>query len=67
MFPQIQPFTFMLSMLKDRLALLREQKEAGYTAEAVIVIGLMVVAAIAIVTIIVNKVTTRAQGINMGG
>lgn len=67
MFPQIQPFTFLLSMLKDRLALLREEKEAGYTAEAVIVIGLMVVAAIAIVTIIVNKVTTRAQGINMGG
>ena len=67
MFPQIQPFTFLLSMLKDRLALLREEKEAGYTAEAVIVIGLMVVAAIAIVTIIVNKITTRAQGINMGG
>jgi hypothetical protein len=57
----------MLSMLKDRLASLREDKEAGYTAEAVIVIGLMVVAAIAIVTIIVNKITTRAQGINMGG
>lgn len=67
MFPQIQPFSFLLCMLKDRLALLREEKEAGYTAEAVIVIGLMVVAAIAIVTIIVNKVTTRAQGINMGG
>ncbi len=67
MFPEIQPLKFMISVLKDRLALLREDKEAGYTAEAVIVIGLMVVAAIAIVTIIVNKITTRAQGINMGG
>jgi hypothetical protein len=67
MFPEIQPLKFMISVLKDRLALLRQDREAGYTAEAVIVIGLMVVAAIAIVTIIVNKITTRAQGINMGG
>jgi hypothetical protein len=66
MFPEIQPLTFMIAMLKDRLALLREDKEAGYTAEAVIVIGLMVVAAITIVGIIVDKITTRAQGINMG-
>lgn len=66
MLPEIQPLTFMISILKNRLARLREDKEAGYTAEAVIVIGLMVVAAIAIVTIIVNKITTRAQGINMG-
>jgi hypothetical protein len=67
MLPEIQPLTLMLSLLKDRLALLREQKEAGYTAEAVIVIALMVVAAIAIVGVIVDKITTRAQGINMGG
>ena len=66
MFPEIRPFTFLISVLKNRLALLREDKEAGYTAEAVIVIALMVVAAIAIVGIIVDKITTRANSINMG-
>ncbi|HEV2637198.1 MAG TPA: hypothetical protein VGX23_18740 [Actinocrinis sp.] len=66
MFPEIQPLTFLISTLKDRLALLREEKEAGYTAEAVIVIALMVIATITIVGIVVDKITTKAQGINMG-
>jgi hypothetical protein len=66
MLPEIQPLTHLLRTLKDRLALLRDQKEAGYTAETVIVIALMVIAAIAIVTIIVTKITDKANSINMG-
>jgi hypothetical protein len=66
MLPEIQPLTHLLRTLKDRLAILRAQKQAGYTAEAVIVIALMVIAAIAIVTIIVTKITDKANSINMG-
>jgi len=66
MFSEIQPLMFLISVLKDRFALLREEKEAGYTAETVIVIGLMVIATIAIVGIIVDKITTKANSINMG-
>jgi hypothetical protein len=66
MFPEIQTLTSMISALKGRLALLMEEREAGYTAEAVIVIALMVIATITIVGIVVDKITTKAQGINMG-
>jgi hypothetical protein len=64
--PEIQPLTQLLRTFKGRLALLRDQKQAGYTAETVIVIALMVIAAIAIVAIIVAKITNKANSINMG-
>jgi hypothetical protein len=66
MFPELPPFTVIVTGLRARLAALREEKEAGYTAEAVIVIALMVIAAIAIVGIIVTKITNKANSINMG-
>jgi hypothetical protein len=67
MFPEIQPLTFMLRVLQDRFATLRENKEAGDIVQTVIIVGLMAAAAIIIVGIIVNKATTSANNIQMGG
>jgi hypothetical protein len=66
MFSEIQPLAFMLRVLKDRFAALREDKEAGGIVEYVIVVGLMAAAAIAIVAIIVNKTTSAANNIQVG-
>jgi hypothetical protein len=66
MFPEIRSLTAMLSSLKARLVALRADKEAGYTAEAVIVIALMAACAIAVVAIIVNKVTAKANSVQTG-
>lgn len=66
MLPEIKPLVFMMSLLKDRLALLREDKEAGGIVEYVVIVGLMAAAAITIVTIIVNKATNTANNIQMG-
>lgn len=44
----------------------RAREDAGYTTEAVIVIALMVAAAIAVVGIIVAKVTAKANSIDLG-
>jgi hypothetical protein len=67
MFREIQPLTFMLRVLKDRFATLREHKEAGDIVQTVIIVGLFAAAAIAIVAIIVNKATSAANNIQMGG
>jgi hypothetical protein len=67
MFPEIQPLAFMLRVLKDRFATLREDKEAGDIVQTVIIVGLFAAAAIAIVAIIVNKATSAANNIQMSG
>jgi hypothetical protein len=51
--------------LKARWALLRKQPEAGYSTETVLVTALLVVAALAIIAIIIAKVTAKANGIQM--
>ena len=51
--------------LKARWELLRREPEAGYSTETVLVTALLVVAALAIIAIIVTKVTTKANGINL--
>jgi hypothetical protein len=67
MIPEIQPLTFMLRILKDRIATLRENPEAGDIVQTVILVGLFAAAAIAIGAIIVNKATTAANNIQVGG
>lgn len=52
--------------IRTRIAQLREQPEAGTTTEQVIITALLAIAAIAIVGIIVGKVTARARSINLG-
>jgi hypothetical protein len=51
--------------LKARWELVRREPEAGYSTETVLVTALLVVAALAIIAIIVAKVTAEANGINL--
>lgn len=53
------------TVLKARWELLRREPEAGYSTETVLVTALLVVAALAIIAIIVAKVTSKANGINL--
>jgi hypothetical protein len=52
--------------LKARWDLLRQQPEAGYSTETVLVTALLVVLALAVIAILVAKVTSKANGINLG-
>ncbi|GAA0609655.1 hypothetical protein GCM10010174_28720 [Kutzneria viridogrisea] len=53
------------TVLKARWELVRREPEAGYSTETVLVTALLVVAALAIIAIIVAKVTAKANGINL--
>ncbi|SER91936.1 hypothetical protein [Actinokineospora terrae] len=55
----------MWTVLHARWDQLRRRPEAGYSTEAVLVTALLVVAAIAVIAIIVDKVTEKATGITM--
>jgi hypothetical protein len=59
-------WTVIVGQLRARLAELRREPDAGYTTEAVLVTALLVLAALALLAIIVVKVTTKANGINLG-
>ena len=54
------------AMLRARLAAARSTREDGYTTEYVLVTGLVILMAIAVVAIIVAKVTGAANAINLG-
>ena len=51
--------------LRARWELLRSAPDAGYSTETVLVTALLVVAALAIIAIIVAKVTAKANGISL--
>ncbi|MEC3978888.1 hypothetical protein [Amycolatopsis sp. H20-H5] len=53
------------SILKARWDALRGEPEAGYSTETVLVTALLVVAALAIIALIVAKVTAKASGISL--
>jgi hypothetical protein len=52
--------------LRARLAAAHRTRESGYTTEYVLVTGLVILMAIAVVAIIVAKVTGAANAINLG-
>lgn len=52
--------------LRARWEVLQREPEAGYSTETVLVTALLVVAALAIIAIIIAKVTAKANGINLG-
>ncbi|PPK63366.1 hypothetical protein V5P93_002335 [Actinokineospora auranticolor] len=60
--PQVEA---MWTVLLARWDQLRRRPEDGYSTEAVLVTALLVVAAIAVIAIIVGKVTEKATGITM--
>jgi hypothetical protein len=47
------------------MATLRRNTDAGYTTEAVLVTALLVAAALFVLAIIVDKVITKANGIDL--
>lgn len=51
--------------LKARWHLLHREPEAGYSTETVLVTALLVVAALAVIAIIIAKVTEKAAGITL--
>jgi hypothetical protein len=58
--------TMLFATLRARIDELRRNPDAGYTTETVVVTALLIVAALAVVAIIVGKVTAKANGINLG-
>jgi hypothetical protein len=54
------------TVLKTRWALLRREPEAGYTTETVVVTAALVVVALAIIAVLVSKVTSKVSGIDLG-
>jgi len=53
------------TVVQARRQELRRQPEAGYSTETVLVTALLVVAALAVIAIVVAKVTEKANGITM--
>ncbi|MEU0470966.1 hypothetical protein ABZ215_43875 [Amycolatopsis sp. NPDC006131] len=53
------------TVIRARVEMLRREPEAGYSTETVLVTALLVVAAIAVLAIIVAKVTSKANSIDM--
>lgn len=53
-------------ILRARIEQVRQNPEGGYTTETVVVTALLVIAALAVVAIIVGKVTAKARGIDLG-
>ena len=45
---------------------MREQPDAGYSTETVLVTALLVVAALVVIAIIIVKITDKANSINLG-
>jgi hypothetical protein len=67
MFTALAVRTYLLvAGLRDRAAQLRTRPDAGYNTEATVVIALLAAAAIVIIGIIIQKVTDRANSINLG-
>jgi hypothetical protein len=53
-------------VLRARLAAARSARDAGYTTETVVVTALLVALAIGAIAIIVDKVLSKANGLNLG-
>ena len=52
--------------VQARIQVLHRNPEAGYSTETVLVTAVLVIATLAIIAIIVAKVTAKANGINLG-
>ena len=65
MLPELTILRHLLTLLHGRWQSLRAEPEAGYSTEAVIVTALLAALALTAVGIIVAKVTTKANSINL--
>jgi hypothetical protein len=63
----MHPYLLLLwTRLRARVEVLRRNPEAGYSTETVLVTALLVVLALAVIAVIVTKVTIKANGIDLG-
>jgi hypothetical protein len=67
MFFELELIRAMARMLRERLAVARDEADAGYSTEAVVVTALLVALAIAAIAIIASKVLAKANSISTGG
>jgi hypothetical protein len=58
---------YLLAQIRARWALLRAEPEAGYTTETVVVTAMLVAMALAVIAIIIAKVTATANNIQTSG
>ena len=58
--------SYLIAEIRHRFKAVRDTKDGGYSTEAVLVTALLVLAAIAVIGIIVGKVTGKANSINLG-
>jgi hypothetical protein len=63
---ELQFLRIAVAVLRNRLAQLRQSGDAGYTAEAVVVIALLVAMAIAAIALITTRVLAKAGSLNLG-
>ena len=60
--PTLAPMAIAIDMLRARLAVAKDD-ESGYTTETIIITALLAACALALVTALVFKITTTANGI----
>lgn len=58
--------TALVNDLRSRWNKLNEPSDAGYASEAVLVTALLILGAIVVITIIVTKITSKANDIDLG-
>ncbi len=58
--------SYLTAEIRHRWTVVRETKDGGYSTEAVLVTALLVVLALAVIAIIAAKVTSKANGIDLG-
>jgi hypothetical protein len=63
---QLEWLRILAAELRTRLAQLRNESDAGYTTETVVVIALLVAMAIAAVALISAKVIAKANSLDLG-
>jgi cell division protein ZapA (FtsZ GTPase activity inhibitor) len=64
--PELTILRYITSLLRQRIAAIKEEPDAGYSTEAVVVIALLVAMAITAVGIITAKVLSTAHHISTG-
>ncbi len=65
MLPELPILTTLIAWLRDRYTAIRENPDAGYSTETVIVTALLVTAAITVIGIITAKVIAKANSITL--
>ena len=66
MIPELTILRYITSLLRQRITAIKDDPDAGYSTEAVVVIALLVAMAITAVGIITAKVLSTAHNISTG-